>query len=100
MRKLTKMARENAFNFLEEQKLKYLRKSNRTIFPIKELKDKLGLKKLPRKIICLDISTIQGSDTVSSLVFLKTENRKRKIIVILLLKPFPVRTISPHLRKH
>ncbi|OQX72016.1 MAG: excinuclease ABC subunit C [Candidatus Cloacimonas sp. 4484_275] len=78
MKKLTKMARENAFNFIEEQKLKHLRKSNRTIFPIKELKDKLGLRKLPRKIICLDISTIQGSDTVSSLVFFENGKPKKK----------------------
>jgi len=69
MKKLVKMAQENAFNFIEEQQLKYLRKSSRAVFPITELKEKLGLRKLPRKIICLDISTIQGTDTVSSLVF-------------------------------
>jgi excinuclease ABC subunit C len=78
MRTLTKMARENAFNYVEEQKLKYLRKSNRTIFPIKELKDKLGLHKLPRKIICCDISTIQGVDTVSALVFFENGKPKKK----------------------
>lgn len=78
MRMLTKMARENAFNYVEEQKLKYLRKSDRTIFPIKELKDKLGLKKLPRKIICCDISTIQGVDTVSALVFFENGKPKKK----------------------
>ncbi|MCF7793921.1 MAG: excinuclease ABC subunit UvrC [Candidatus Cloacimonetes bacterium] len=72
------IARDNAFNQVEEQKLKYLRKSNRTIFPIKELKDKLGLKKLPRKMICLDISTIQGTDTVSSLVFFENGKPKKK----------------------
>jgi len=72
------IAKENAFNFVEEEKLKYLRKSNRTIFPIKELKDKLGLKKLPRKMICIDISTIQGTDTVSSLVFFENGKPKKK----------------------
>ncbi|MCD4795750.1 MAG: excinuclease ABC subunit UvrC [Candidatus Cloacimonetes bacterium] len=75
---LIMIARENACNYVEEQKLKYLRKSNRTIFPIKELKDKLGLKKLPRKMVCLDISTIQGSDTVSSLVFFENGKPKKK----------------------
>ena len=75
---LVSIARENAFNFVEEEKLKYLRKSNRTIFPIKELKDKLNLRKLPRKMICLDISTIQGSDTVSSLVFFENGKPKKK----------------------
>lgn len=75
---LISIAKENAFNFVEEEKLKHLRKSNRTIFPIKELKDKLGLKKLPRKMICIDISTIQGSDTVSSLVFFENGKPKKK----------------------
>lgn len=75
---LITIARENAFNFVEEEKLKYLRKSNRTIFPIKELKDKLNLRKLPRKMICIDISTIQGTDTVSSLVFFENGKPKKK----------------------
>ncbi|MEA2096748.1 MAG: excinuclease ABC subunit UvrC [Candidatus Cloacimonadota bacterium] len=75
---LITIARENAFNFVEEEKLKYLRKSNRTIFPIKELKDKLNLNKLPRKMICIDISTIQGIDTVSSLVFFENGKPKKK----------------------
>ena len=75
---LVTIAKDNAFNFAEEQKLKYLRKSNRTIFPVKELKDKLGLSKLPRKIVCFDISTIQGTDTVSSLVFFENGKPKKK----------------------
>ena len=78
MKALVTIAKDNAFNFVEEQKLKYLRKSNRTIFPVKELKDKLGLKKLPRKIVCFDISTIQGTDTVSSLVFFENGKPKKK----------------------
>ncbi len=75
---LISIAHENAFNFVEEEKLKYLRKSNRTIFPIKELKDKLNLRKLPRKMVCIDISTIQGTDTVSSLVFFENGKPKKK----------------------
>ncbi len=42
------------------------------------MKDKLGLKKLPRKIVCFDISTIQGTDTVSSLVFFENGKPKKK----------------------
>ncbi len=77
-RKLMLMARENAFNYVEEMKLRYLRKKNRTIFPIQELKDRLGLPQLPRKIACIDISTIQGSDTVSSLVFFENGKMKKR----------------------
>ena len=67
--KLLAMAKRNAFHLIEEKKLSHLRKANRTIFPIQELKEKLKLPKLPRKIVCMDISTIQGTDTVSSAVF-------------------------------
>ncbi len=75
-RKLIMIAKENAFNHIEEKKLSHLRKSTRTIVPVQELKEKLNLKKLPRKMICVDISTIMGTDTVSSLVFF--ENGKPK----------------------
>lgn len=75
---LMTIARENAFNFVEERKLRHLKKSNRTIFSVTELKDMLNLKKLPRKMICIDISTIQGSDTVSSLVYFENGKPKKK----------------------
>jgi excinuclease ABC subunit C len=67
--KLLMMAKKNAFHLVEERKLAHLKKANRTILPIQELKEQLGLPKLPRKIVCMDISTIQGSDTVSSAVY-------------------------------
>jgi len=75
---LVNLANKNAFNFVEENKLRHLRKSVRTVLPVKELKDKLKLKKLPRKMICLDISTIQGSDTVSSVVYFENGKPKKK----------------------
>lgn len=68
-RRLINLARKNVFDFMETIKLSHLRKSDRTVFPIQELKEKLNLPKLPRKIICLDVSTIQGTDTVSSIVY-------------------------------
>jgi excinuclease ABC subunit C len=77
-RSLLVMARENAFNAVEEAKLNYLRKSDRTVHPIRELKEKLGLQRLPRNIICIDISTIQGTDTVSSLVFFANGKPRKK----------------------
>lgn len=76
--KLIAMAKRNAFNIVEESKLAHLRKANRTIFPIQELKEVLKLPKLPRKIVCMDISTIQGSDTVSSAVFFENGKSKKK----------------------
>lgn len=77
-RALTVMARENAFTYVEEQKLRYLRKANRTVYPITELKDRLGLSKLPRKMVCFDISTIQGTDTVASMVYFENGKPRKK----------------------
>jgi len=75
---LIEIARKNAFDFVEKQKLSYLRKSTRTIVPIQELKEHLNLKKLPRKMVCVDISTLQGSETVSSLVFFENGKPLKK----------------------
>jgi len=76
--KLIAMAKRNAFHLIEEQKLSHLRKSTRTIIPIQELKEQLKLASLPRKIVCMDISTIQGTDTVSSAVFYENGKPKKK----------------------
>lgn len=76
--KLLAMAKRNAFHLIEEKKLAHLRKANRTIFPIQELKESLGLNKLPRKMVCMDISTIQGTDTVSSAVYFENGKAKKK----------------------
>lgn len=75
---LVAIAKKNALNYVEDLNLKYLRKSARTIFPVTELKEKLGLKKIPHKMVCLDISTIQGSDTVASVVYFENGKPKKK----------------------
>lgn len=77
--KLLAMAKQNAFHLVEQRKLAHLRKANRTIYPIQELKEKLSLPKLPRKMVCMDISTIQGTDTVSSAVFFENGKAKKKL---------------------
>lgn len=76
--KLLAMAKRNAFHLIEQRKLAHLRRANRTIYPIQELKEKLGLPKLPRKMVCMDISTIQGTDTVSSAVFFENGKPRKK----------------------
>jgi len=76
--KLLAMAKRNAFHLVEEKKLAHMRKANRTIFPIQELKEALGFDKLPRRIVCMDISTIQGTDTVSSAVYFENGKAKKK----------------------
>ncbi len=76
--RLLAMAKRNAFQLIEERKLAHIRRANRTVFPIQELKEKLALPRLPRKMVCMDISTIQGTDTVSSAVFFENGRAKKK----------------------
>ena len=77
-KQLIEICRKNAFDYIENLKLQYLKKTTRTIIPIQEIKEFLSLKKLPRKIICLDVSTIQGSETVSSIVFFENGKPLKK----------------------
>ncbi|MBN2828698.1 MAG: excinuclease ABC subunit UvrC [Candidatus Cloacimonetes bacterium] len=86
---LINVARLNAFNYVEEQKLAHMRKASRTILPIQELKEQLNLSKLPRKIVCMDISTIQGTDTVSSAVYFENGKPKKSFY-----RKFIMRTVE------
>ncbi len=75
---LVVVARKNAFMFVEDKKLQGIRSKNRTIFSVQELKDLLKLDRLPRKMVCMDISTIQGEDTVSSAVYFENGKPLKK----------------------
>ena len=81
---LLQMVRANAQYMLDELKLQRLK---REFIPnsITSLKRDLRLTKLPRRIECFDISNIQGTDTVASMVVFedgkpkKNDYRKFKI---------------------
>ncbi len=82
--KLISMVKANARLMLEELKLAKLKKEF-TVPSLEALKRDLNLKKPPKKIECFDISHIQGTDTVASMVVFrdakprKSEYRKFKI---------------------
>ena len=72
-----RLADRNALLLLEERLLRDERETERATDAVLELQAALGLARLPRRIACMDISTIQGRDSVGSVVtFENGEPRK------------------------
>lgn len=74
---LVEMVRKNAIEYLEKfsnmNKLKY----QKSIGALEELKNLIGLDKLPKRIESFDISNIQGVDSIGSMVVF-TDGKKDK----------------------
>lgn len=62
------LANKNARLHLEERRLSAERGTERAADQVLELQVGLGLRRIPRRIACVDISTIQGTDSVGSIV--------------------------------
>jgi len=67
-RKLVELVAHNAGERLEQHKLRWMHDSKKTADALLELQQTLGLKNAPQRIECYDISTIQGTSTVGSMV--------------------------------
>ncbi|MDG6996262.1 MAG: excinuclease ABC subunit UvrC [Nitrososphaerota archaeon] len=84
-RKLMKLAQENAVMVLKEEESKDEVKKRERLRALKELKEKLELGKIPKRIECYDISNIHGDEAVGAMtVFVdgfpeKSQYRKFKI---------------------
>jgi len=84
-RELVDLATQNARHLLEELRLTGDEAEERAGDPIYELQRKLGLQKVPRALVCFDISHAQGTDTVASCVWFqngrpyRAEYRKFKV---------------------
>ena len=76
-RELIALAEQNARHLLEELKLASLEAEERAGDPVYELGRELGLQRLPRSLVCFDISTTQGTDTVGSCVWFENGRPKR-----------------------
>jgi excinuclease ABC subunit C len=76
-RELVELAQQNARHLLEELRLESLDGGTRASDPVYELGRELSLQKLPRTMVCFDISTAQGTDTVGSLVWFEHGRAKR-----------------------
>uniref|UniRef100_A0A7V2ZKQ0 UvrABC system protein C n=1 Tax=Ignavibacterium album TaxID=591197 RepID=A0A7V2ZKQ0_9BACT len=85
LKSLVKMCKENAMLQLKEIQIQKMKNLGNVPYPLAALQRDLRLKNLPKKIECFDISNIQGSDSVASMVvFVDGKPRKslyRKFII-------------------
>jgi excinuclease ABC subunit C len=67
-RGLVEMVAKSAVDNLEQSRLKFLSDEMKTTASMSELADALDLPRMPRRIECFDISNIQGTNPVASMV--------------------------------
>jgi len=68
LKALVLMCKQNAILQLKEIRLQKMKKEGNVPYALSALQRDLRLKELPRRIECFDISNIQGSDSVASMV--------------------------------
>ncbi|MDA3859961.1 MAG: excinuclease ABC subunit UvrC [Melioribacteraceae bacterium] len=76
---LLKMCKQNSILQLKDIQLQKMKKEGNLPYVLNALKRDLRLNVLPRKIECFDISHIQGSETVASLVVFVDGKPKRSL---------------------
>jgi excinuclease ABC subunit C len=76
-RQLVELANQNARHLLEEFRLASAETDERAADPVYELQRELGLQRVPRSLVCFDVSHAQGTDTVASLVWFENARPKR-----------------------
>lgn len=87
--KLLKMCKENASLQLKEIQLQKIKKLGNVPYPVSALQRDLRLEKLPLKIECFDISNIQGSDAVASMVVFEKGKPKKSLY-----RKFIIKTVT------
>lgn len=68
LRSLVKMCKQNAILQLKEIQIQKMKKEGHVPYSVAALQRDLRLNKLPKKIECFDISNLQGTDSVASMV--------------------------------
>ncbi|HUG15855.1 MAG TPA: excinuclease ABC subunit UvrC [Thermomicrobiales bacterium] len=76
-RALVAMVASSAEENLEQTRLRWLSDEQRMTAAMSELADALGLTELPRRIECFDISTLQGTNSVASMVVFEDGKPKK-----------------------
>jgi excinuclease ABC subunit C len=75
-RRMVEMAADNALEGLNQRRIKWLSESDKVLQALNELQEALNLPELPDRIECYDISNIQGTHSVGSMVVFE-EGRPR-----------------------
>lgn len=75
--RLVALADQNARHLLESFRIEALETMERAEDPVYALGRDLGLAVVPRSLVCIDISTNQGRDTVGSLVWFEAGRPKK-----------------------
>ena len=85
LKSLVKMCKENAILQLKEIQIQKMKREGNVPYSLSALQRDLRLKILPKKIECFDISNLQGTDSVASMVvFIDGKPKKslyRKFII-------------------
>ena len=68
LKSLVKMCKENAILQLKEIQIQKMKREGNVPYSVSALQRDLRLKDLPKKIECFDISNLQGTDSVASMV--------------------------------
>jgi len=89
LKSLVRMNKQNAKFQLKEIQLQRMKREGNLPYVLSSLKRDLYLKNLPRKIECFDISHIQGSDTVASMVVFVDGKPKRSLY-----RKFIIKTVN------
>lgn len=77
LKSLIKLSKENAILHLKEIQLQKMKTEGHIPYPVVALQRDLRLKNPPKTIKCFDISNLQGSDTVASMVVFEDGKPKR-----------------------
>lgn len=89
LKSLLDMSKENAALQLREIQLQKVKKEGNIPYTLAALQRDLYLKKLPRHIECFDISNLQGTDTVASMVVFVDGKPKKSLY-----RKFAIKTVS------
>ena len=79
LKSLVNMCKQNALYQLKEIQLQKMKHEGQIPYPVAALQRDLRLKTLPKTIECFDISNLQGTDTVASMVLFEEGKPKKSL---------------------